>query len=121
MNTLNDWLAHAERLHPQGISGIEMGLDRVQTVARRMGLDMDCPVTTVAGINGKGSTCAMLEAVYGEAGFRTGVYSSPHLVHFEERCRIAGEAVAASELLPAFAEVDAARLAVTSAEPRQMS
>ena len=107
--TLADWLAHCERLHPQGISGIEMGLDRVQNVAQRMGLVMPCPVITVAGTNGKGSTCAMLEAVYREAGFRTGVYTSPHLVHFEERCRIGGEAVAAATLIPAFAEVEAAR------------
>ncbi|WP_291011794.1 bifunctional tetrahydrofolate synthase/dihydrofolate synthase [Hydrogenophaga sp.] len=105
--TLPEWLARCEQLHPKQI---DMGLERVQLVARRMGLGMGCPVITVAGTNGKGSTCAMLEAVYGEAGFRTGVYTSPHLVHFEERCRIGGEAVAASELLPAFAEVDAARL-----------
>ncbi|MDM7950114.1 bifunctional tetrahydrofolate synthase/dihydrofolate synthase [Hydrogenophaga sp.] len=110
MNTLEDWLAHCERLHPQGSRGIELGLDRVRVVAQRMGLAMDCPVITVAGTNGKGSTCAMLEAVYGQAGFRTGVYTSPHLVHFEERCRVGGEAVAASDLLPAFAEVEAARL-----------
>ncbi len=105
--TLSDWLAHCERLHPVTI---DMGLDRVQRVAQRMGLVMNCPVITVAGTNGKGSTCAMLEAVYGEAGFRTGVYTSPHLVHFEERCRVAGELVAADALLPAFAEVEAARL-----------
>jgi dihydrofolate synthase / folylpolyglutamate synthase len=105
--TLTDWLAHCERLHPVTI---DMGLDRVQRVANRMGLAMNCPVITVAGTNGKGSTCAMLEAIYGEAGFRTGVYTSPHLVHFEERCRVAGEAVEASALLPVFAEVEAARL-----------
>ncbi|MDT4833639.1 Dihydrofolate synthase/folylpolyglutamate synthase [compost metagenome] len=107
LNTLEDWLAHCERLHPVTI---DMGLDRVQRVAQRMGLAMDCPVITVAGTNGKGSTCAMLEAIYGEAGYRTGVYTSPHLVHFEERCRVQGEAVAADALLPAFAEVEAARL-----------
>ena len=107
MKTLEDWLAHCERLHPVTI---DMGLDRVQRVAQRMGLAMDCPVITVAGTNGKGSTCAMLEAIYGEAGYRTGVYTSPHLVHFEERCRIQGQAAAADALLPAFAEVEAARL-----------
>ena len=106
-DTLSDWLAHCERLHPVTI---DMGLDRVRRVAQRLGLVMHCPVITVAGTNGKGSTCAMLEAVYGEAGFRTGVYTSPHLVHFQERCRVAGEAVAAEGLLPAFAEVEAARL-----------
>lgn len=110
MNSLDEWLAHCERQHPQGISGIELGLDRVQRVARRLGLAMGCPVITVAGTNGKGSTCAMLEAIYSEAGYRTGVYTSPHLVHFEERCRIGREAVAAQDLVPAFAEVEAARL-----------
>jgi dihydrofolate synthase / folylpolyglutamate synthase len=105
--TLSDWLAHCERLHPVTI---DMGLDRVQRVAQRMKLAMTCPVITVSGTNGKGSTCAMLEAIYGEAGFRTGVYTSPHLVHFEERCRVSGEAVAAERLLPAFAEVEEARL-----------
>ena len=104
---LNQWLAHCEQLHPVTI---DMGLDRVQRVAQRMGLAMTCPVITVAGTNGKGSTCAMLEAIYGEAGSRAGVYTSPHLVHFEERCRVAGEAVKAEALLPAFAEVEAARL-----------
>ncbi len=120
-STLAEWLAHCERLHPQGISGIELGLDRVQAMARRMRLEMPCPVITVAGTNGKGSTCVMLEAVYGEAGFRTGVYTSPHLVHFEERCRIGGEAVAASELLPAFAEVEAARLGSAGEETIQLT
>lgn len=104
--TLPEWLAYAERLHPVTI---DMGLERVQRVAQRMGLALDCPVITVAGTNGKGSTCAMLEAVYTQSGYRTGVYTSPHLVHFEERCRIAGEPVATNDLLPAFAEVEAAR------------
>lgn len=104
--TLTDWLAHCERLHPVTI---DMGLDRVQRVAQRMGLVMNCPVITVAGTNGKGSTCAMLEAVYGEAGFRAGVYTSPHLVRFEERCRVSGEMVTEAVLLPAFAEVETAR------------
>ena len=61
-----------------------------------MGLRFDCPVITVAGTNGKGSTCAMLEAIALQAGYRTGVYTSPHLVHFEERCRIHGEIVQAA-------------------------
>lgn len=104
--TLSEWLAHCERLHPVTI---DLGLERVQRVAQRMGLAMGCPVITVAGTNGKGSTCAMLEAIYSQAGYRTGLYTSPHLVHFEERCRIQGEAVAADALLPAFAEVETAR------------
>lgn len=104
--TLADWLAHAERLHPVTI---DMGLERVQRVAQRMGLRLDCPVITVAGTNGKGSTCAMLEAIYTQSGYRTGVYTSPHLVHFEERCRVEGQPVAADALVPALAEVEMAR------------
>jgi dihydrofolate synthase/folylpolyglutamate synthase len=110
MKDLSDWLAHCERLHPKTI---ELGLDRVQAVARRMGLVFDCPVVTVAGTNGKGSTCAMFEAVALEAGYRTGVYTSPHLVHFEERCRVAGEIVKADDLVPQFERVEAARGDVT--------
>ena len=106
IDTLEGWLAHCERLHPHTI---EMGLERVSEVARRMALRFDCPVITVAGTNGKGSTCAMIEAVAREAGYRTGVYSSPHLVHFEERCRLRGEAVDASDLIAHFAAVERAR------------
>ncbi len=106
MQTLNDWLAHCERLHP---TTIELGLDRVRTVAQRMGLALACPVITVAGTNGKGSTCAMLEAILLQSGYRTGVYTSPHLVHFEERCRIGGEISGASDFVAHFAEVESAR------------
>ncbi len=108
--TLQDWLAHCERLHPKTI---EMGLERVREVAQRMELHFDCPVITVAGTNGKGSTCAMLEAIALEAGWRTGVYTSPHLVHFEERCRLHGEISTADQLAPHFARVEAARQGVS--------
>ena len=106
MQTLADWLAHCERLHAKNI---ELGLERVNAVAERMGIKFDCPVITVAGTNGKGSTCAMLESIAMHGGWRTGVYTSPHLVHFEERCRIGGESVQAAALLPHFARVEAAR------------
>lgn len=106
MKTLADWLAHAEQLHPRPI---ELGLARAQAVAQRMGLRFDCPVITVAGTNGKGSTCAMLEAILDQAGYRTGVFTSPHLVHFEERLRLGGQPVAADALVPHFESVEAAR------------
>ncbi len=108
LNTLPDWLAHCERLHPKTI---DMGLDRVKAVAQRMDLKFECPIITVAGTNGKGSTCAMLESILGQAGYRTGVYTSPHLVFFEERLRLRGEMVKADELLPCFARVEQARTA----------
>ncbi|MDO8274094.1 MAG: Mur ligase family protein, partial [Serpentinimonas sp.] len=109
--TLPDWLAYCERLHPKSI---EMGLERVRTVMQRMnggrGIVPPCPLITVAGTNGKGSTCAMLESIYRHAGYRTGLYTSPHLVHFEERAQVRGEPVEAAALAAAFAEVERARL-----------
>ncbi len=108
--TLSDWLAYCEQLHPKSI---DLGLDRVRAVAHRMALRFECPVITVAGTNGKGSTCAMLEAILLQAGYRTGVYTSPHLVHFEERCRLRGDAVDAASLLPHFERVEAARGDIT--------
>lgn len=104
--TLEGWLRHCEQLHPKNI---DMGLERAGEVARRLGLRFNCPVITVAGTNGKGSTCAMLEAVALQAGYRTGVYTSPHLVHFEERCRIRGEIVDAASLVASFEAVERAR------------
>ena len=106
MQTLNDWLAHCEQLHSKNI---DLGLDRVQAVAQRMGLALTCPVITVAGTNGKGSTCAMLEAILLQSGYRTGVYTSPHLVHFEERCRIGGEIASAADFVANFEAVENAR------------
>ena len=104
--TLAEWLAHCERLHP---ATIDLTLDRVRRVAERLALRFDVPVITVAGTNGKGSTCAMLEAILRQAGYRTGVYTSPHLVHFEERCRIDEHSVDAHALVPHFEAVEAAR------------
>ena len=108
--SLADWLAHCERLHP---ATIDLTLERVQRVRDRLGLGFACPVFTVAGTNGKGSTCAMLESILRQAGYRTGVYTSPHLVRFEERCRVDGEAIEAAALLPHFEAVEAARLGET--------
>ena len=106
LTTLNDWLAHCERLHPKTI---ELTLDRVRTVKDRLGIRFDAPVIVVAGTNGKGSTCAMLESIALAAGYRVGLYSKPHLVHFEERCRIGGTMVDGSALLPHFEAVETAR------------
>ena len=106
MKTLSEWLAHCEQLHPQAI---DMGLDRVRQVAQRMNLHLSMPVITVAGTNGKGSTCALLEAIYLQAGYKTGVYTSPHLVHFEERCRLGGESPPAEVFASAFQLVEVAR------------
>ncbi len=116
--TLPEWLAHCEQLHPKTI---DMGLGRVKRVADRMGLAFDCPIITVAGTNGKGSSCAMLEAILSEAGYRTGVYTSPHLVDFEERCRIRGEIVSATDLVANFARVECHRAQKDAEEPVEIS
>ncbi len=118
MKLLADWLVHAERIHT---TEIELGLSRSAQVWARMGCTLGTPcdqgepidgspvVFTVAGTNGKGSTCAMLEQILLAAGYRTGVYSSPHLLHFEERCRLMGEPIAADVLVPHFEAVERAR------------
>ena len=109
--TLNDWLSHLESLHPRGQAGIELGLERVRAVKTRLGQAQRCPVITVGGTNGKGSTCAYLESILGKAGFRVGCYSSPHLLAYNERVRINGAPVGDAALCAAFAKVEAARLA----------
>ncbi len=109
-DTLDGWLAHCERLHPKTI---DMTLDRVAAVRDRLGLRFDAPVISVAGTNGKGSTCAMLECIALQAGYRVGLYIKPHLVHFEERCRINGEVASPESLLPHFEAVEAARQGTT--------
>jgi len=104
--TLAEWLAHCEQLHPKTV---ELTLDRVAAVKARLAIAFACPVIVVAGTNGKGSTCAMMESIALAAGYRVGLYSKPHLVHFEERCRIGGQSVEGEALLPHFAAVEQAR------------
>jgi dihydrofolate synthase/folylpolyglutamate synthase len=104
--TLDDWLAYIERQHPRTI---EMGLDRVRAVRAAMGLAPRFPIITVGGTNGKGSTCAMLEAMLHAAGYRVGCYTSPHLLAYNERVRIDTAAAGDRELVESFAAVAAAR------------
>ena len=104
--TLEDWLAHCERLHPRTV---ERPLEAVRALLQRLDIRFEAPVITVAGTNGKGSTCAMLESIALQAGYRVGLYTKPHLVHFEERCRLNGTPIEAAALLPHFEAVEAAR------------
>jgi dihydrofolate synthase/folylpolyglutamate synthase len=104
--TLGDWLNHLESLHPKTI---ELGLDRVRTVKQRLGLDPGFPIVTVGGTNGKGSTCALLEAILSAAGYRVGCYTSPHLLAYNERVRIGREPATDEALCRAFEVVEAAR------------
>jgi len=108
--TLPEWLAHCAAMHPKTM---DLSLERTVTVARRLHIEFKVPLITVAGTNGKGSTCAMLESIARHAGYRTGLYQKPELLHFEERCRLGGEPVAAADLLPHFEAVEAARGDVT--------
>ena len=108
---LSAWLNTLETLHPKTI---ELGLDRIREVAERMQLtDFDNKVITVAGTNGKGSTIAALEAIYSQANFKLGVYTSPHIVHFNERIRINNSEVSDKELCRALEAVDTARTNVS--------
>ncbi len=108
--TLADWLARCEQLHPKAI---DLTLDRVGAVKARLGIAFDVPLVVVGGTNGKGSTCAMLERIALAAGYRVGLHTKPHLVHFEERCRIGGESVDGASLLPHFEAVEQARGSIT--------
>ncbi|MDE1340965.1 bifunctional tetrahydrofolate synthase/dihydrofolate synthase [Vibrio aestuarianus] len=87
-SSLAVWLDYLANIHT---SAIDLGLDRVQAVAQKANLTKPAPtVITVAGTNGKGSTCAIMEAILLDAGYRVGVYSSPHLIRYNERVRING-------------------------------
>ena len=106
MRTLAQWLEFIERQHPKTIA---LGLDRVSQVFDRLNVALGCPVITVAGTNGKGSTCAMLESMLRMGGYRTGLYTSPHLVQYNERVRIAGVEAGDELLAASFEAVEAAR------------
>jgi dihydrofolate synthase / folylpolyglutamate synthase len=104
--TLAQWLDHVERLHSRPI---DLGLQRVREVAQRANIALQCTTIVVAGTNGKGSTCATLEAILLQAGYRVGCYTSPHLLRFNERARIDGRPVEDAALLPHFEAIEHAR------------
>ncbi|HYJ17772.1 MAG TPA: bifunctional tetrahydrofolate synthase/dihydrofolate synthase [Burkholderiales bacterium] len=105
-HSLDGWLDRLERIHP---SAIAMGLERVAAVRDGLGLKLQCPVIAVAGTNGKGSVCAMLESIYSCAGYKVGLYTSPHLLRYNERARIARREVSDAALVDSFRRIDAAR------------
>ena len=105
-DSLNQWLEYLESMHPVAI---DMGLDRVATVGANLDLRFDCPVITVGGTNGKGSTCAMLESMLMQGSYRVGLYTSPHILDFNERARIDGHSVSDAVFCDAFAAVEAVR------------
>lgn len=104
--TLGQWLEHIERLHPKTIA---LGLERVSQVKDRLGLQASFPIITVGGTNGKGSTCALLDSILRQAGYRVGCYTSPHLLRYNERVRVGGVEASDVALVRAFEEVERAR------------
>src|SRR3990172_8873374 len=104
--TLPDWLTYLESLHPKTIA---LGLERVAQVKQRLNLDPDFPIIVVGGTNGKGSVCAMLESILHAAGYRVGCYTSPHLLHYNERVRIEKKQASDAELCASFEQIEQAR------------
>lgn len=104
--TLDEWLQWLECQHPRAI---DLGLERVSVVAKALNIALAMPVITVAGTNGKGSCVALSSAILSAEGYRVGTYTSPHLVHYNERIGIAGRYVSDDELLAAFSAIDEAR------------
>jgi dihydrofolate synthase/folylpolyglutamate synthase len=109
--TLADWLDHQQRVHPRTM---DFTLDRIRAVLARLGVDRPrAPVITVAGTNGKGSVTATLDAVLRAGGRRVGLYTSPHLVRYNERIRIDGVEIDDATLVDTFERIEAARGDVT--------
>ena len=110
-NDLATWLKHLEQLHP---NVIELGLKRITEVGKRLNLiNFDAKVITVAGTNGKGTTCAYLEKILIDAGFKVGVYSSPHIHRYNERLRINSVELDDQQHCEAFAVIEKARLDIS--------
>ena len=104
---LSDWLAWQAGLHP---NAIDLGLDRIRVVLQRLGFQAPiCPVITIAGTKGKGSCAAILDSMLRAAGYRTGVFSSPHLRRYNERIHINGVEISDASLCAVFARIDQAR------------
>jgi dihydrofolate synthase/folylpolyglutamate synthase len=105
-SNLADWLTYLESLHPKTIA---LGLERVAQVRQRLNLQADFPIIAVGGTNGKGSVCAMLESILHAAGYRVGCYTSPHLLKYNERVRIAKQQATDAELCASFEKIELAR------------
>ena len=104
--SLAEWLAYLESLHPKTIA---LGLERVAQVKQRLNLNPDFPIVVVGGTNGKGSVCALLESILFAAGYRVGCYTSPHLLKYNERIRIAKQQITDDELCASFGAIERVR------------
>jgi dihydrofolate synthase/folylpolyglutamate synthase len=106
-STLSEWLSWQEKLHP---AAIDLSLDRVQRTLQQLRWRAPrCPVITVGGTNGKGSTVAMLRRILSAAGYRVGTFTSPHLIRYNERITVAEQEVSDASLVAAFERIDLAR------------
>jgi dihydrofolate synthase/folylpolyglutamate synthase len=105
-NSLPEWLARLESRHPKAI---DLGLERVGRVWTRLAGKPAFPIITVGGTNGKGSVCAYLEAMLAEAGYKAGRYTSPHILRFNERIRIAGVEACDADIAAALDAVESVR------------
>ncbi len=105
-DSLQGWLAYLETLHPQAIA---LGLERVHEVLARLNIAFACPVVTIAGTNGKGSTAALLAAILRAAGYRAGLYTSPHILRYNERVVVDGVEASDAALCAAFGAVESVR------------
>jgi dihydrofolate synthase/folylpolyglutamate synthase len=108
--TLQEWLDYLESLHR---SPIDLGLDRIRVVADKLKLELPFVKITVGGTNGKGSTCAMLEAILLASGYKVGTYTSPHLIDFNERIRVDGEQAGDQDIIDQFHKIESARGEIT--------
>lgn len=107
---LDQWLAYLEALHH---TEIDLGLDRIREVAQRLKLGFPYTTITVGGTNGKGSVCAMLEAITLAGGYKVGLYTSPHLVDYNERIRLNGNFASDDQIIEQFCRIEAARGSVS--------
>src|SRR5699024_3089889 len=105
-SSLNQWLSYLEQLHSKEI---DLGLERIKQVAERLDTEWDGIKIVVGGTNGKGSTCAMLESIYLAAGYRAGLYTSPHLIRFNERIRLNGRQATDEQIVEQLSRIEEAR------------
>ncbi len=107
LRTLSEWLDWQQTLH---LLSIDLGLERIRLVAKKLQLlHLPFPIISVAGTNGKGSSTAMLQSIYQQAGYKTGVYTSPHLLRYNERISIAGVEASDNAICQAFEKINQAR------------
>jgi dihydrofolate synthase/folylpolyglutamate synthase len=107
-NSLPEWLSWQEQLH---FTEVDPGLERIGKVWEKLyqGKSLPFKIVTVAGTNGKGSSVAMLESIMRQAGYKTGKYTSPHLLSYNERICVNGQQCSDDDICNVFERIDQAR------------